>query len=99
VPGLVAAAAGTAVVNSASNEEGLVNQAFKITILIALALAVGVGLFLVWKLTSVFAGLVASIAPLFNLVTDTGGILGAVGTTFLSASLGGFGRGFRALRF
>lgn len=99
MPGVVAAAAGTAVVNSAQDDEGLVNQALKITILIALALAVGVGLFLVWKLTSVFAGLVSAVTPVVELVTSTGGIFGAVGTTFLSASLGGLGRGFRALRF
>ena len=99
MPGVVAAAAGTAVVNSAQDDEGLVNQAFKITVLIALALAVGVGLFLVWKLTSIFAGLVAAVTPVFELVTSTGGFLGAVGTTFLSAATGGLGRGFRALRF
>jgi len=44
-------AAGVMVAQSATKEDGLVNQAFKITVLVALALSIGVGIFLIWKLT------------------------------------------------
>jgi len=50
---VIAATAGTAVVQSATKEDGIVNQAFKITVLIALALAIGVGIFLLYNLTSI----------------------------------------------
>ena len=52
---VIAATAGTAVVQSATKEDGLVNQAFKITVLIALALSIGVGLFLLYNLTSILS--------------------------------------------
>jgi len=50
---VIAATAGTAVVQSATKEDGIVNQAFKLTVLIGLALAIGVGLFLLYNLTTI----------------------------------------------
>ena len=38
---------------SATKEDGLVNQAFKLTVLIGLALAVGVGIYLLYTLTNI----------------------------------------------
>lgn len=53
---VIASAIGSKAVDSATTDGGLVNQAFKLTVLIALALAIGVGIFLIWRLTGVFAG-------------------------------------------
>lgn len=69
----VAAVVTSKAVDSATDNEGLINQAFKLTILIGLALAVGVGIFLIWRLTGVFAGvfdiLDTGIGIIENIVT------------------------------
>lgn len=52
---VIAPVVASAAVQSATKEDGLVNQAFKITILIGLALAVGTGLYLIYTLTNVFS--------------------------------------------
>lgn len=44
---------------SATKEDGLVNQAFKLTVLIGLALAVGVGIYLLYSLTDILGTLSA----------------------------------------
>lgn len=67
VPAVTAVVASKAV-DSATDDEGLINQAFKLTILIGLALAVGTGIFLIFQLTSVFAGLVDVLEAAFNLL-------------------------------
>ena len=81
---IVSAVAPT-VIASATDSDGLVNQAFKITVLIALALAVGTGIFLIYQLTNIFSGL-----------TDAFGSGGAVGTV-LTLLLGPFGAGLTVL--
>ena len=50
---MVVATAGLMAAQSATKEDGLVNQAFKITVLIGLALSIAVGIFLLYKLTTV----------------------------------------------
>lgn len=82
-------------IESATDNEGLINQAFKLTVLIALALAVGVGLFLIWKLTSIFAGLTTTLEPILDTVSSTVGIFGTAATFVISMSP--LGRGFKAL--
>lgn len=82
-------------IDSATDNEGLINQAFKLTILIGLALAVGVGLFLIWKLTSIFAGLTETLAPILETASSSLGIIGTAATFVISMSP--LGRGFKAL--
>ena len=72
---VIAATAGTAVVQSATKEDGLVNQAFKITVLIGLALAVGVGIFLLYNLTNILDGLF-TIRDTVGLALEGIGMLG-----------------------
>ena len=72
---IVAAVAPT-VIASATDSEGLVNQAFKITILIGLALAVATGIFLIYQLTNI-------LSDLSGLLSSTGNI-GRLFTGFLS---------------
>ena len=81
---IVSAVAPT-VIASATDSDGLVNQAFKITVLIALALAVGTGIFLIYMLTDVL-----------GLLGELFGSGGAIGTLF-SLALGPFGAGFTVL--
>lgn len=86
----VVAVAAKPVVESATKSDGLVNQAFKLVVIIALALAVGIGLFLIWKLT----GLLDPLTTFW----ETSGISSAVETptllsTVLITSLP-FGRGY-----
>lgn len=89
-----AAAAGPKVIESATDDQGLINQAFKLTVLIALALAVGVGLFLIWRLTGVFAGVFNIIDSGFDLVETVVSLPGAAFTAIFTALP--FGRGIRA---
>lgn len=93
---VIATAATTAAVNSATSEDGLINQAFKLTILIGLALAVGVGVFLIWKLTTFFAGLVTVVSDVTGAISSTIGIAGTIATAILSATP--LGRGLRIFR-
>lgn len=93
---VIATAATTQVIASATDDEGLVNQAFKLTIIIGLALAIGIGIFLIWQLTSIFNGVVDSLDSLTTigtLVSNVPGPLGwiaTIGTWTLSSF--GFGR-------
>lgn len=93
---VIATAATTAAINSATNDDGLINQAFKLTILIGLALAVGVGLFLIWKLTPVFAGLVDVVSDAAGAISSTIGFAGTIATAILSATP--LGRGLAIFR-
>lgn len=83
-------------IESATDDQGLINQAFKLTVLIALALAVGVGLFLIWRLTGVFAGVFNIIDSGIDLVETVVSLPGAAFTAVLTALP--FGRGFVAFR-
>ena len=80
---IVSAVAPT-VIASATDSDGLVNQAFKITVLIALALAVGTGIFLIYQLTNIFSGLTDAFSS------------GGVGNIF-TVLLGPFGAGLTVL--
>ena len=90
---VIATAATTQVIASASDDEGLVNQAFKLTIIIGLALAIGVGIFLIWQLTSIFSSidtsLVTGIGTTLSNVPGPLGWLATIGTWTLSSF--GFG--------
>ena len=97
VPVLASAVAPT-VVASATDKDGLVNQAFKITVLIGLALAIGTGIFLIYSLTSILSGLgdVAIIGTIGRILGGSvGGPLGGLltGVTYLSSAFGFGGRG------
>lgn len=67
---VIATAATTAVVSSATDDEGLINQGFKLAILIGLALAIATGIFLIYTLSNVFQ-------PAVDLLTSGGGIFRA----------------------
>ena len=86
----IVAAAGAVVapkvVESATDDQGLINQAFKLTVLIALALAVGVGIFLIWRLTGVFTGVFNIIDSGFDLVETVVSVPGLAFTALLSAT-------------
>jgi hypothetical protein len=88
----IAAAAAPVVVQSATDENGLINQAFKLTILIGLALAVGVGIFLIWKLTPLFADLITVVTDVTGAISSTIGLAGTIATAIISATP--LGRGF-----
>ena len=81
---MVIAVAADKAIDSASDSDGLINQAFKLTVLIGLALAVGVGLFLIWKLTSIFADLTTAIEPILGGASSTIGFIGTVATFVVS---------------
>ena len=68
---VIAATAGTAVVQSATKEDGIVNQAFKLTVLIGLGLAIGIGIYLIYNLTGI-------LQDIFTPVTATFKALGPV---------------------
>ena len=53
----IVAAAAPAVISSATDDRGLINQAFKLVVIIGLALSIGVGIFLIYSLTNVLSGL------------------------------------------
>ena len=89
----IVAAAAPAVISSATDENGLVNQAFKLTIIIALALSIGVGIFLIWQLTSIFSSidssLITGIGTTLSNVPGPVGWIATIGTWTLSSF--GFG--------
>jgi hypothetical protein len=90
---IIAAAAGPKVIESATDDQGLINQAFKLTILIALALAVGVGIFLIWRLTGVFAGVFDIIDSGLDLIETVLTVPQLAATVIITATP--FGRGLR----
>lgn len=91
---IVSAVAPT-VVSSATDDQGLINQAFKLTILIGLALAVGVGIFLIYILTDILSGIIGLFEPLVNLLSAIGSG-GQILTTFFGSTL--IGRGYTNFR-
>ena len=95
-PGIAAAAVAPVVVESARDDQGLVNQAFKITILIGLALAIGFTLYIIYRLFPTFSFLF----DFFNTSIDAVNSVSSVGGLALTGILGGtvFGRGLFSLR-
>jgi hypothetical protein len=84
---VIATAATTAVVSSATDDEGLINQGFKLAILIGLALAIATGIFLIYTLSNVFQ-------PAVDLLTSGGSIFRAA---FSLTPLGGITSGITYL--
>ena len=93
MPGPIAAAAGGILIEKAADEDSIVNTAFKFTLLIGLAIAIGLGIFLIFKLTSFLDDPLGSIsASSFGWVgpvTPSGILVNA----FLSSTI--FGRAFK----
>jgi len=94
---VIATAATTQVIASASDDQGLVNQAFKLTIIIGLALAIGTGIFLIWQLTSIFSGVADSLDGLTTIGTLVSNVPGPLGwiATIGTWTLSSFGFGNR----
>jgi hypothetical protein len=84
---------GQQVAQSATDETGLINQAFKLTILIGLALAIATGIFLIMNLTTIFDGLVQAGSDTVAFITTPISTVGAIFTGLISALP--FGRGLR----
>jgi len=94
---VIATAATTQMIASATDDEGLVNKAFKLTVIIGLALAVGVGIFLIWQLTSIFQAIsdtLFGLATLGSLISNVPGPLGWI-ATIGTYSISAFGFGNR----
>jgi hypothetical protein len=98
---VVVAAAAPKMVDSATSNDGLINQAFKLTVLIGFFLIIGIAIFLVYKLV----GSANVISDLWALLTgdvvaasedSSLGIFGLGATLAISATP--WGRGFNALR-
>jgi hypothetical protein len=62
----IVASAGGVLVEKASDEDSIINTAFKFTLLIGLAIAIGLGIFLIYQLTSIFQGFIDIIEPIIN---------------------------------
>ena len=89
---LLAAAAAPIFIDSATDSNGLVNQAFKITVLIGLGLAIFTGIFVIYQLTSVFDSTAEALSTGSNVGRLFTGILSPVGLV-ITAITGGFMRG------
>ena len=94
---VIATAATTHVIASASDDEGLVNKAFKLTVVIGLALAIGAGIFLIWQLTSIFQGVSGSFFGLSTIGTLISNVPGPIGwiATIGTWTISAFGFGNR----
>ena len=93
---VVAGAVAPIVVESATNDKGLINQAFKLTVLIGLALAVAVGIFLIWRLTGVFRPLFTFLDLGLNFLETLVSVPGLAFTAILSATP--LGRGWAGVK-
>lgn len=91
----VVSAVAPAVVQSATDDQGLINQAFKLTILIGLALAVGVGIFLIYSLTGILSGISGFFQPIVDVVKVVGTVP-QIATSFFASTL--IGRGYLNFR-
>lgn len=63
----VVAAVAPTVIASATDDQGLINQGFKLVMIIGLALSIGIGLFLIYQLTG-----------LIDTLGNLGGAIGAI---------------------
>lgn len=95
---VIAATAGTAAYESATKESGLINQAFKLAILLFAALAIFATVFLIYNLTNVLDGVVDTITTTTSAITKgltvVSGPVGwiASGLTFVASAFGFGGR-------
>ncbi|MEL0099815.1 MAG: hypothetical protein VW907_09690 [Opitutae bacterium] len=92
----IAAAAAPIVVQSATDENGLINQAFKLVVIISLALTVSIGVYLTIKLVPGIIAIQQSAANLLNNVSSSIGFAGTIATAILSATP--LGRGLAIFR-
>jgi len=92
----IVAAAGGVLVEKVSDEDSIVNTAFKFTLLIGIFITIGLGLFLIYELTSIFDGLTDTINNLLNPFGfgagfgESGSIFGLALTALLNPTI--FGR-------
>lgn len=91
-----AAVAARPVIESATDDQGLVNQAFKITILIGLALALAFSLYLLYIFVPAFNAIFETLATIAELVGSVATLPGLITTGLLSGTT--FGRGLFNLR-
>jgi hypothetical protein len=82
MPGPIAAAAGGVLIEKVSDEDSIVNTAFKFTLLIGMFITIGLGLFLIYELTSIFDALTDTINNLLNPFGFGGGGFGESGSIF-----------------
>lgn len=92
--GPIAAAAGGVLIEKVADEDSIVNTAFKFTLLIGMFIAIALGLFLIYQLTSILDGVIESINNLLSPLTggdgEGGSIFGLALTAFLTPTI--FGR-------
>tara|TARA_B110000305_G_C19228453_1_gene534012 strand:- start:42 stop:320 length:279 start_codon:yes stop_codon:yes gene_type:complete len=92
MPAPLLAAAAPVVIDSATDSNGLVNQAFKITVLIGLALAIFTGIFVIYQLTSLFDNITELGGSAGNILGAGFAIISPLGFVLTSIA-GGFMRG------
>ena len=95
-PAIAAAAVAPAVVESARDDQGLVNQAFKITILIGAALALGFTLYILYRLFPAFQVAADLFDRAVNFFDAAATVPGLITTGILGGTV--FGRGLFTLR-
>lgn len=86
--GPIAATAGGILIEKASDEDSIVNTAFKLTVLIGLFITIGVGIFLIYQLTSIFQDLTGTIDNILN-PAGGGSIFGLAFTALITPTLFG----------
>ncbi len=91
-----AAVAARPVIESATDDQGLVNQAFKITILIGLALAIGFTVYIAYRLFPALSGLFDVFDSSLDAINAIATLPGTVFTFAFSATT--LGRGLRNFR-
>lgn len=93
---VIATAATTAAISSATDDEGLINQGFKLVVILGLALAVGTGIFLIYSLTSIWSDITATggglLAVFKNVIGFTPVGTAFTGLTYLFSAFGFGGR-------
>jgi len=92
--GPIAAAAGGVLIEKVADEDSIVNTAFKFTLLIGMFIAIGLGIFLIYELTSIFDALSDRLNNIFSPLTggdgEGGSIFGLALTALLTPTI--FGR-------
>lgn len=89
----VVAAVAPTVIASATDDQGLINQGFKLVMIIGLALSIGIGLFLIYQLTGLLdalGGLSASIGAILPRIPIIGPFVTVL--TFTASAFGFGGR-------
>lgn len=92
--GPIAAAAGGVLIEKVADEDSIVNTAFKFTLLIGMFISIGLGIFLIYELTSIFDAFSDRINDLLSPLTggdgEGGSIFGLALTALLTPTI--FGR-------